>query len=71
MQEGSLVFRQAPHLAQLAANHLPRALLRRLVSGALPDAHHRRGLDVDEPLDRLDEVVLETGAAKLAISVDL
>ena len=71
LKESSLALGQAPNLPQLAAHDLSRSLLCRLFAGTLPDPHHRRSFRFHEPLDGLDEIVLESGAAKLSVREDL
>ena len=66
-----MVFGQAPGPSQLAAHHLPRALLRGLSAGALPDADHSRGIGVDEALDALNQVILEPCTPEFPVGIYL
>ena len=66
-----MIFGQAPGPSQLAAHHLPRALLRGLSAGALPDADHRGRIGVDEALDALNQVVLEPGTPEFPVGIYL
>ena len=55
----------------LAPTTCPSALLRRLPARALPDPHHHRVVRLDVPFHRFDQVVLKSGAAELAVGIDV
>ena len=71
LHERCLVLGQPPQLPQLATHHLPRALLVRFTTRALPHANHRGVVGLNVAFHRLNQVVLKPGTPKFPIGIDL